>query len=427
MSEVVAYRYALDPTPEQVRQFMSHAGAARVCYNRVLAHNRAAYFGGQKYYPSHQNLRRAWYDNRDIWARNPVTGEIWWSENSKQVYDMACRNLAAAYKRFFEGLADRPTRKRANRTPPSFQFTGAKLVGHHHVQLPRIGRVKTHESLRKLIAAGPERIGLTTVSRDASGRWFVSLTVQVPDTRVSAPSDTPVGIDLGLKTLAVVMDEHGTLLHTEPNNRPLRQALVKLRRANKALARSQRNSNRRKRTKQKVGRLHVRVADVRQDQINKFTSKIAAEHRVVVVEDLHVKGMVRNRSLARAISDAGWGEIRRQLEYKVDTLVVADRFFASSKTCSGCGAVKATLLLSEREYVCSQCGLVTDRDENAAVNLARVPRQNAVGYTVRGRGHPVGPSERVARMGEASRPRQRSTRGTVTPPVHVLSSNAQVS
>lgn len=140
--------------------------------------------------------------------------------------------------------------------------------------------------------------------------------------------------------------------------------------------------------------MHRRVANLRIDQIHKFTTSIAQRFPLVVVEDLNVKGMVKNRRMARAVSDAAFGEVRRQLSYKCETVLIANRWFASSKTCSGCGAVKAKLHLGERVFACESCGLVIDRDINAARNLARIAvKENAVGYTVSGRGLRIRPPQ----------------------------------
>src|SRR6266498_533028 len=262
---IKAFKIALNPSWEQEKQFESHAGAARYCFNKVLGYAIDTYKADKEgaKFPSHQNLRRAWYDNRDLWAVNRDDGSIWWSENSKQVYDMACRNAAGAYKNFFQGRAKFPRFKKKG-VRDSFQFAEqVKLIGYHHIQLPKIGQVKTHESLRKLIEANPQKIGTATVSKDSSGRWFISLVIHLEEQAYTVPVGKTVGIDLGLKTLAVIADEDGNVLWEEPNNKHLRGAQIRLRRAQKALSRSQRNSNRRDKKKARVGKLHSRVRNLR--------------------------------------------------------------------------------------------------------------------------------------------------------------------
>jgi IS605 OrfB family transposase len=223
----------------------------------------------------------------------------------------------------------------------------------------------------------------------------------------SRQPDAVIGIDLGVKTLAVLSDGRKI-----PNPRHLGVALRKVRRLSRAVSRRQgpydpvarrrrSPSNRWKRASADLGKTHGRVADLRRDSIHKLTTELAREYGTIVVEDLNIAGMVRNRRLARHIADAGFGEIRRQFAYKTGwhsgRLIVADRWFASTKTCSGCGAVKAKLTLSERTYVCTACGVVLDRDENAAINLARYGEQVIAGSgpEINGRGVDRKPPSRV--------------------------------
>jgi putative transposase len=267
--------------------------------------------------------------------------------------------------------------------------------GRESVTLPRIGEVRIHESGRKLarrLENGSARILSATVSRTAQ-RWFVSFTVgvdrAVPD-RHARPGSA-IGVDLGVKTLLAAADDRGRLIEI-PGPRPLRASLRKLRRASRARSRKQRGSANSRKSAAKLARIHARVANVRADALHKATSAIAARYETVVTEDLNVTGMTRNRRLARAVSDQGFGEARRMLGYKTvwngGTLIVAGRWFPSSRTCSACGTVKAKLSLSERTFRCESCGLVMDRDVNAARNLLRLAasgaeRVNACGGTVR--------------------------------------------
>ena len=185
---------------------------------------------------------------------------------------------------------------------------------------------------------------------------------------VSAPRGGVVGVDLGVKNLATLSD--GTVI---PNPRALGARLKALRKAQQALSRKVMGSNRREKAKERVAKLHARVADARADVLNKATTMIASNYSVVRIEDLNVAGMVKNRSIARSLSDAALGEFRRQLEYKTArsgaALRVVDRWYPSSKTCSNCGTVKAKLSLSERTFNCDACGASMDRDLNAAINI----------------------------------------------------------
>ena len=247
----------------------------------------------------------------------------------------------------------------------STAFTAPTASDPYGLKLSRIGRVHCMENVHRRIAGA--RVVRVSVSQRA-GRWYASLTVEREPTAKPAPRGGAVGVDLGVKNLATLSD--GVVI---PNPRALGTRLRALRKAQQALSRKVKGSARREKAKEHVARLHARVADVRADAIHKATSMIASNYDTVCIEELHVAGMVKNRSLARSLSDAALGEFRRQLEYKTTrtgaVLRVVDRWYRSSKTCSGCGRVKAKLSLSERTYRCDSCGLVLDRDVNAAINI----------------------------------------------------------
>lgn len=389
---LLAVRVALDPTPAQVRALRSHAGAARVAFNWGLARVKAnldqreaeATYGlsGDDLTPyvdwSFYGLRKAWNAAKGLVAP-------WWAENSKEAYATGLERLARALKNWSASRRGKrkgakvgfPRFRSKHKAVPSVRFTtGAIRASGAAATLPMLGRIKLHEDVTNRLDGG--RVLSATV-RFTRGRWFASFTVEqdVQRPRATRPDDV-VGIDLGIKTLAVLSD--GTEI---PNPRHLGTALRKVRRAARTLARrsgpdrrtGQRPSNRWRRASARLGDVQGRVADQRKDAIHKLTTDIARTYGTVVVEDLNVAGMVKNRHLARHLSDASFAEIRRQLVYKIGwhggTLIVADRWFASSKTCSGCGAVRAKLTLSERTYACDVCAMVMDRDVNAARNLAQ--------------------------------------------------------
>lgn len=392
-----AYRFALDPTPVQVRDLERHAGAARFAYNWALAAVRAnlaqraaehSYgLGDDELTPalgwSLPALRRVW---------NQAKGEAapWWAECSKESYNTGLDGVARALKNFSDSRSGRRQGRRAGfprfkarrRATPAVRFTtGAIRVesDRKHITLPRLGAIKTQESTRKLarrLEARTARVLSATVRREA-GRWFCAFTVEVQRAASRPASPGAVaGVDLGISTLAVLSD--GTRV---PNPRYLNKALRQLRSASRTLSRragpdrrtGQFPSARWQNARHEVARLHTRVANLRKDALHKLTTRLAAEYGTVVVEDLNVSGMLRNRRLARHIADAGFGEIKRQLSYKTTwnggQFAVADRWFPSSKTCSACGAVKPKLPLQVRTFACGQCGLVLDRDLNAAINL----------------------------------------------------------
>jgi putative transposase len=409
-----AYRFALDPTPRQERGLASHAGAARFAFNWGLAlvkqrlDARAA--GENVQVPwTLPALRREW--NR---AKDEVAP--WWPDNSKEAYSSGLEGLAQALASWVASRTGTragprmgfPRFKRKGRGRQACRFTtGAIRVepDRHHVVLPRLGRIRTHESTRKLarrIEQGTARILAATISQ-TGGRWFVSFTCEVQRARRSPRRPAArVGVDVGIRHLAVLSDGRHIA-----NPAPLQHAQRRLRRLNRQLARChgpiapdgrRRDPSRGwQQTRQRLVRAHAKVASVRRDALHRLTSELAGTYGIVVVERLNAAGMLRNRRLARRIADAGFGELRRQLGYKTGwaggILVEADTFYPSSKTCSGCGHVKAKLPLSERTYRCERCGLVLDRDLNAARNLAALVHTGAEMEMVAG----SGPETRNAR------------------------------
>ena len=373
-----AVRVALDPTPRQERLLESHAGAARFAYNAGLAHVKAMLERQEKPEWSYYALRRWWNANKDALAVSMETGKPWWRENSKESYNSGLESLADALRNFSKSRKGRrkgrrmgfPRFKSKDKAVPGFAYTTGSfgLIDHdpYALKLPRIGRVHCMENVSKRVDGA--RVLRMSVSR-RGGRWQASLTVERADLPVpSPPKGGSVGIDLGVKELATLSD--GTVVH---NPRALDSNLKRLRRAQKDLSRKAKGSNRRHRARTKVSHLHARVANLRHDMLDKTTTMLARTYADISIEDLNVAGMVRNHRLARSVEDAAFAEFRRQLEYKTARtgarLHVIDRWYPSSKTCSNCGTVKAKLSLSERVYHCDGCGLVIDRDVNAAINI----------------------------------------------------------
>ena len=378
----------------------SHAGAARFAYNAGLAHVKEALDNGESADWSHYSLRRWWNANKDELAVNRTTGEVWWSQNSKEAYSGGLRSLSQGLSNWSKSRKGQRKGKRVGfpkfksknatmRFAYSTDFTAPTAGDPYGLKLPRIGRVHCMENVYKLVNGA--HLVRVSVSRRA-GCWYASLTVEREPTATQAPKGGAVGVDLGVKSLATLSD--GTVV---PNPRALNTKLSALRKAQRALSRKVKGSARREKAKGRVARLYARVADVRADAINKATTMIADTYGTVCIEDLHVVGMVKNHHLARSLSDAALGEFRRQLEYKTArtgaVLRVVDRRFPSSKTCSNCGVVKAKLSLSERVFNCDDCGASMDRDLNAAINIrvaGSAPETlNAHGGTVR-RGSPSG-------------------------------------
>ena len=372
-----AVKVALDPSPAQERLLLSHAGAARFAFNAGLAHVQEAIEAGVKPEWSFYSLVRWWNANKDTLAVGD-DGVPWWAENSKEAANTGLRSLAAALSNWAKSRKGQRKGKRVgfprfrakDRATPRFAYTTGRFGlidgDPKALRLPRIGRVHCMENVAARV--GGARVLRMTVSRRA-GRWYASLTVERDDKPVTKPPrGGAVGVDLGVKTLATLSD--GTVIE---NPRYLRKSERRLKMAQKALSRKVKGSNRRAKARAKVARLHARVANQRSDAIHKATTMIAQTYLHISVEDLNVVGMVKNHRLAKAVSDAAFAEFHRQLEYKTAKtgarLHVVDRWYPSSKTCSKCGRVKAKLSLAERVYKCDGCGLVIDRDLNAAVNI----------------------------------------------------------
>jgi putative transposase len=378
---IQAYRFALDPTPRQRRAFASHCGAARYAYNWGLHLVRQRL--DQRRVDSSVQVPWTLPELRREWNRAKQQVAPWWAENSKEAYSSGLDGLARALKNWADSKAGRrkgrpmgfPHTKRKGRCRDACRFTTGPLrveADRKHITLPRIGVLKTHESTRKLarrLEQGTARILAATITRTAD-RWYVSFTVEVQRTIPTGNGSSGlIGVDVGVRHLAVLST--GAVV---PNPRALQRSLRKLRRLNRELHRRQPRSRRRHQTRRRLARVHARAANLRRDALHKLTTTLATEHGTVVVEQLNVAGMVRNRRLARAIADTGLAELRRQLTYKTawygSRLLVADRFYPSSKTCSACGWVKTKLTLAERTFTCEACGLRLDRDLNAARNLA---------------------------------------------------------
>ncbi|WP_243713236.1 IS607 family element RNA-guided endonuclease TnpB [Actinomadura sp. 6K520] len=402
---VQAYTFALDPGAEAEDRLRSHCGAARTAYNWAVGHVLATWAQriAEASYGISEEERTPWRPwslaslrkTFNAVKRTDPQFAGWWADNSKEAYNTGLAHAAAAFdnyaaRRRGERAGPRvgaPRFKAKRRARPTCRFTTGTIRvedDRRHVTLPRLGTIRTHENTRKLqrrLANKTARILSATVSHQR-GRWQVAFQVEV-QRRTAAPArpEAVVGVDLGVATLAVVADTAGNVCHID-NPRHLGSELVRLRRACRTVSRRQgpdRSTGRQPSRRWRAAdaertRIHHRIANLRTDAIHKLTTSLAAEYGTVVVEDLNVAGMLKNRRLARSVADAGFGEIRRQLAYKTGwgggRLMVADRWFPSSKTCSRCGTAKAKLPLSVRTFTCDACGLSMDRDHNAAVNLA---------------------------------------------------------
>ncbi len=306
----------------------------------------------------------------------------WMYEVSKCAAQEALRDLDKAYQNFFRKVALKKQGKHKGKCGfPKFKsrkkgignarFTGAIHVYLDAIQLPRLGllRLKEHNYLPMNV-----KIGSATISEKA-GRWYVSICAHEEQAEPTQATGEALGIDLGIKRLAVVSDGR-----TFANPKALRKGLNALKRTSRRHSRKKKGSNNRKKAQRRLSRMHARIANIRKDALHKATSAIVARTKpdterpsVIVLEDLNVSGMLKNRKMSRAIADVGLSEFRRQIEYKAHfagvQVKMVSRWYPSSKTCSACGWIYEDLTLADRVFCCQQCGVVLDRDENAALNL----------------------------------------------------------
>jgi putative transposase len=370
MQVVRGYKTELDLNHEQRTACLKHAGCARFSYNWGLARSQEVYRTTGKR-PTAIDL------HKELNALKP-TDYPWMYDVSKCAPQEALRDLDKAYTHFyrklklkaqgmFRGKLGFPKFKKRSKGIGSFRLTGSIKVFPNAVQLPRLGRLPLHEHGYIPTDA---RVLSATVSEQA-GRWYVSVQIEQEQEKPVSLATSAIGVDLGIKMLATLSD--GT---TFENPRALKHAQKKLRRLEKQKSRRKKGSKNREKTCKIIARIHARIAHIRQDTSHKLTSYLCKNHALIAIEDVHVVGMLKNHCLAQAVADSNFGEIRRQLEYKSlwygVHLVTIDRFYPSSKTCSGCTYVKPELKLSERVFVCEACGRVMDRDLNAAINIRDV-------------------------------------------------------
>ena len=354
----LTHKIKLDPTARQRNYFRRAGGTARFVFNWALAEWRASYELGEK--PNGNRLKKRF---------NAIYREAfpWVSEVHRDCHSQPFADLQAAFANFFEKRSEYPRFKSKSRDRYSFYVANDKFqLAGRTVKLPIIGRVRMREELRfkgKVLSA---RVV------EECGDWFICLAVDVGELRRERVGSGIVGVDLGINHLATMSTGEQV-----ENPRPLKQAQERLARAQRKLSRRQKGSNNRLKQRRIVAKIHRRVRNVRHDGLHKLTARLCKNHATVVIEDLAPRNMVKNHCLASSISDASFGLFRQQLIYKASLfgtlIVVADRYFASSKTCSRCGAVKDKLPLVQRTYSCG-CGLRIDRDLNAAINLVQLAR-----------------------------------------------------
>jgi putative transposase len=353
-----SYKVELDPNNKQITMFKQHCGVARFVWNWALALLIEDYKSGRR------ELRPKSMDLTKLLNSIKKEQFPWMYNSCSQVPTFVLRQVENAYNRFFKKLSKSPKFKKKNKSNSfSLQYP---VISDTYIKLPKIGKVRLKES-NYIPSGNPKQV---TISCTA-GRWFASVFYEYNPKQVVINNDI-LGVDLGISKLAGCSD--GAVI-TPPNKE--KKYEKKLKRTYRKLSRQKLGSNSRAKTKIILSRIYYRIANERKDILHKTTSVLVKTkpHGTIVIEDLAVKNMMKNHCLAKAIANVGFYEFRRQLEYKCKwygkTLIIANRFYPSSKTCSQCGCINKDLKLSDRTFLCPSCGLDIDRDLNASINLAR--------------------------------------------------------
>lgn len=370
------YNYRIYPKSHQVEPLAKAFGCARVVWNDALATYKVAYT---------QNLPRPKdVDKLVITQAKKRDERAWLSEVSNIVLQQAYRDLQQAWSNFFNSI--KGVRKGRKVACPRFKkkqsrqtirlTVGGFSVHSESVKLAKIGHIPM-----VVTRALPSKPSSVTIIKDTTGRYFASFVVEVQP-EILPQTDESIGIDLGLSHFAIL--SNGEKIE---NPKYHKKQLKRIKRANRKLSKCQRDSNRRKKAKLKLAKLHAKVKDSRTDFLHKLTTKLVRENQALAIEDLNVSGMVKNRKLSRAISDAGWSSFRTLLDAKCQKhgrhLTIINRWLPTSQKCSTCSQSGGKKELHIREWQCLHCGAVHDRDINAANNIKVAGGQPE---TVNGRG-----------------------------------------
>ena len=391
MKQKRAYKYRFYPSEEQKHLLARTFGCCRYVYNWALRERTDAFY---------QRGERLYYEGT---AERLVTLKkqeetSWLNEVSSVCLQQALRHLDQAFRNFFEGRAAYPTFKKKRHQQAATYASNAFTWNGEHLTLAKMDEplnIRWHRPLPQ--GCKPRSV---TITKDEAERYFVSILVEEERKPLEVTSKM-VGLDLGLKSMVITSDGH-----SYGNPKFFHKDEKKLAHAQRRHARKKKGSKNREKARHKVARIHARIADRRRDYQHKLSTTIIRENQVVCVESLQVKNMVKNHSLAKAISDVGWSEFVRQLEYKAEwygrTLVKIDKWYPSSKRCFDCGHILDSLSLDVREWTCPECGVHHDRDINAAKNVL------AAGLAVNACGEAVRPGAVKAKPGKSLRSRNAS-------------------
>jgi len=367
---ILAKKVRIIPTTEQERKLWQSVGTARFIYNWTLARQEENYKNGGKFI-SDMDLRK------EITKLKKTEEFKWLNEVSNNVAKQYVKDACDAYKKFFRGLTDKPRFKSRRKSKPSFYNDNIKLkVKHNMILIEKVGWTKTAEQI-------PVNIKYTNPRVSFDGKyWYISAGIEIENPKVELTGES-IGIDVGIKDLAVC--SNGMTFKNINKSKNIKKSEKRLRRLQRKVSRKyELNKEGRKFVKtsniikleKQIRLLYRKLSNIRNNHLHQATNKIVkTKPSKVVMETLNIKGMMKNKHLSKAIAQQGLYELKRQLQYKCGfygiEFVVADKWYPSSKTCSKCGYIKPKLSLSERAYICEECGAVIDRDFNASINLSR--------------------------------------------------------
>jgi len=361
----LTHKIELDPTKDQIVHLEKSSGCARFAYNWGLNKWNEMYKdwkgNNQLEKPSALLIKKKFNEVKE--KEYP-----WIYESPKDSNQQSFSYLGKSFNSFFKKKSKYPQFKSKHKNKSSFYISNDKFsIQDKLIKLPLIGEIRLKEKLR--FETG--RILNCTISKESNGKWFASIPVDINDDshkKEKTVKNEVIGIDLGLTTFATCSDKSTFIAP-----KPLKKYTSKLKYLQRQHARKVKGSKNRIKSRIKLSRLFFRIKSIRNDFLHKLSTKICSENQTIVLEDLKVKNMIKNHKLAKAISDVSWSEFRRQVDYKSkiygNKVVIADQYYPSSKTCSGCGCVNHDLKLSERTYTCKNCDLKLDRDFNASLNL----------------------------------------------------------
>lgn len=351
------YKFKLSPNKEQTELMAKHFGSTRFVWNYFLSERKQSYLESKKSLSYHDNART-------LVALKKTDELSWLKETNSQSLQASLKDLDTAYGRFFKKKAMFPKFKKKGLCVDSFRCLQNTKIVEGKLQIPKFKPIKIN--IHREIEG---KMLFVTVSKTRTDKYFAAITCEV-EHDPSPKSNKAVGIDLGIKTLAACSD--GTVFE---NIKTTKKYAKKLTYEQRQLSKKQKGSNGRSKQKKQVALVHEKIRNTRLNNTHKFTSQIVENNNIIAIENLNVKGMIKNHNLAKSIADASWHEATRQLEYKSDwndiNLVKVDRWFPSSKTCNVCNFINQNLTLKDRKWTCPNCESILDRDHNASLNILK--------------------------------------------------------